>query len=286
MEKRIIGRGALVGALGGLLAFLFARLLAEPVIERAIDYESGRDEAQQALDKAAGLPLPADGPDLFSRSVQSSVGVGFGMIVFGIAMGALFAVVYCLCVGRVGRITPRNLALLVAGGMFLVLYAVPFLKYPANPPSIGHPESIEERTALYLLMVVISAVVLVAAIWLGRKLQARLGNWNSALVSALAFVVVVAVAIVLLPSLGHLSVNHAYGDYATETPQPLKDAAGHIVFPGFPADDLYLFRLYSFAAQLLLWTVIGVGFASLAPRLFGRDTGTANSDATTAAPIV
>ncbi|MFF3574291.1 CbtA family protein [Nocardia jiangxiensis] len=286
MEKRIIGRGALVGALGGLLAFLFARLLAEPVIERAIDYESGRDEARQALDKAAGLPLPADGPDLFSRSVQSSVGVGFGMIVFGIAMGALFAVVYCLCVGRVGRITPRNLALLVAGGMFLVLYAVPFLKYPANPPSIGHPESIEERTALYLLMVVISAVVLVAAIWLGRKLQARLGNWNSALVSALAFVVVAAVAIVLLPSLGHLSVNHAYGDYATETPQPLKDAAGHIVFPGFPADDLYLFRLYSFAAQLLLWTVIGVGFASLAPRLFGRDTGTANSDATTAAPIV
>ncbi|MBY8856121.1 CbtA family protein [Nocardia sp. CA2R105] len=286
MEKRIIGRGALVGALGGLLAFLFARLLAEPVIERAIDYESGRDEAQQALDKAAGLPLPADGPDLFSRSVQSSIGVGFGMIVFGIAMGALFAVVYCLCVGRVGRIMPRNLALLVAGGMFLVLYAVPFLKYPANPPSIGHPESIKERTALYLLMVVISAVVLVAAIWLGRKLQARLSNWNSALVSALAFVVIVAVAIVLLPSLGHLSVNHAYGDYATETPQPLKDPGGHIVFPGFPADDLYLFRLYSFAAQLLLWTVIGVGFASLAPRLFGRDTGTANSDSTTAAPIV
>jgi len=286
MEKRIIGRGALVGALGGLLAFLFARLLAEPVIERAIDYESGRDEAQQALDKVAGLPLPADGPDLFSRSVQSSIGVGFGMIVFGIAMGALFAVAYCLCVGRVGRITPRNLALLVAGGMFLVLYAVPFLKYPANPPSIGHPESIKERTALYLLMVVISAVVLVAAIWLGCKLQARLGNWNSVLVSALAFVVVVAVVIVLLPSLGHLSVNHAYGDYDTETPQPLKDPGGHIVFPGFPADDLYLFRLYSFAAQLLLWTVIGVGFASLAPRLFGPDTGTANSDTTTAAPIV
>ncbi|WP_067677032.1 CbtA family protein [Nocardia miyunensis] len=284
MEKRIIGRGALVGALGGLVAFLFARLLSEPVIGRAIDYESGRDEAQQALDKAAGLPLATDGPELFSRSVQSTVGIGFGMIVFGIAMGALFAVAYCLCVGRVGRVTPRNLALLVAGGMFLVLYGVPFLKYPANPPSIGHPESIGERTGLYLLMVAISAVALVAAIWLGRKVQARLGNWNAVLVSALAFVIVVAVAIVLLPSLGHLSVNHAYGDNATETPQPLKDPGGHIVFPGFPADDLYLFRLYSFAAQLLLWTVIGVGFAALAPRLFGRDTEAASSDATTIAP--
>ena len=286
MEKRIIGRGALVGALAGLLAFIFARLLAEPVIGRAIDYESSRDDMRKALDKAAGLPLPADGPDIFSRSVQSTIGIGFGMIVFGIAMGALFAVVYCVCVGRVGRITPRNLALLVAGGMFLALYAVPFLKYPANPPSIGHPESISERTGLYLLMVLISVVALVGAIWLGRKLQARLGNWFAVIVSALAFIVVMAVVIGLLPSLGQLSVNHAYGNYATETPQPMKDAAGHLVFPGFPADDLYLFRLYSVLAQLLMWTVIGVGFASLAPRLFGENPEVAQAESTTAAPIV
>jgi len=274
MEKRIIGRGVLVGALGGLLAFIFARLLAEPVIGRAIDYESARDDARAALDKAAGLPMPGMGPDLFSRSVQSSIGIGFGMILFGIAMGALFAVVYCVCLGRVGKISPRNLALLVAGGMFAVMYGVPFLKYPANPPSIGHPETIRERTFLFLTMVVISAVALLGAIWLGRRLQARLGNWNAVLVSALAFAVLMGVVFALLPS------------FATETPQPLTDPAGHIVFPGFPADDLFQFRLYSFAAQLLLWTAIGIGFATLAPRLFGRDP-VATADGTPAvAPIV
>ena len=270
MEKRIIGRGVLLGALGGLLAFLFARILAEPIIERAIDYETGRDDAQMALDRAAGHSMADMGdPELFTRTQQANVGLGFGVIVFGMAMGALFAVVYYLALRRAGRIAPRNLALLVSGGMFLTLYAVPFLKYPANPPAIGHSETIKERTGLYVGMIVISLVVLFAAIWLGRTLAPRLGNWTATIAAAAAFVVVMGVVMALLPSLGHLSANAEYGDFATETPQPLTDSSGNIVYPGFPADDLYYFRLYSFAAQLILWTVIGVGFAWLAPRLLG-----------------
>ncbi|MET9487735.1 CbtA family protein [Nocardia sp. NPDC006630] len=276
MEKRIIFRGLLAGALGGLLAFLFARVLAEPIINRAIDYESGRDDAQMALDKAAGHPMADMGTEIFSRDIQSTVGIGFGMILFGIAMGALFATAYCVCVGRVGKLTPRNLALVVAGGMFLVFYGVPFLKYPANPPSIGHPDTIKERTALYVAMIVITGILLLGAIWLGRRLQARLGNWNATLVAAVAFVVAIGIVMALLPSLGHLSANRSeFGDFATETPQPLTDPSGKIVYPGFPADDLFFFRFYSFAAQLILWTVIGVGFATLAPRLFGRQTSPA-----------
>ncbi|MGW5108735.1 CbtA family protein [Nocardia sp. NPDC004123] len=275
MEKRIIGRGVLLGALGGLLAFVFARILAEPIINRAIDYESGRDDAQMALDKAAGKPMGDMGPELFTRAQQENIGLGFGVIVFGAALGALFAVVYFLALRKAGKIAPRNLALLVSGGMFLVLYAVPFLKYPANPPSIGHPETIKERTALFVGMIVISAVVLLAAIWLGRKLAARLGNWTAGVTASVAFVVVMGAVMALLPSLGKLSANKEYGDFATETPQPLKDPSGTIVYPGFPADDLYHFRLYSFAAQLILWAVIGVGFAWLAPRLLGdRSTTT------------
>ncbi|MEV5651159.1 CbtA family protein [Nocardia sp. NPDC052254] len=283
MEKRIIGRGVLVGAIGGLLAFLFARILAEPIINRAIDYEGGRDEAHTQLEQAAGHSMPGmEETELFTRSVQSNIGIGFGMIIFGAAMGALFAVVYCLFIGRVGKLTPRNLALCLAGGMFAVLYAVPFFKYPANPPSIGNPDTIKERTGLYLLMVVISAVAAVGAVWLGRRLQARLGNWTATIVAGLAFVVVVTAIAALLPALGHLAANRALGDAATETPRPLTDASGKIVYPGFPADDLYYFRFYSFAAQVILWTVIGVGFASLAPRLFGR----AETESAAPAPVV
>jgi len=61
MERRLILRGALAGALAGLLTFLFARIFAEPQITAAINYESGRDAAQESLDKAAGMPAMDSG---------------------------------------------------------------------------------------------------------------------------------------------------------------------------------------------------------------------------------
>ncbi|MEE4543768.1 CbtA family protein [Streptomyces sp. V4-01] len=268
MEKRLILRGLLAGAIAGILAFTFARIFAEPQIARAIDYESGRDAAQAALDKAAGLPAEAADPDLFSRTVQADVGIGVGLVLFGMAMGAMFAVVYTVCLGRVGGLRARNLALLVAGGGFLGLYLVPFLKYPANPPAIGHEETIRARTGLYLIMVVCSLLFLGLAVWWGRRLAPRFGNRNATLMAAAGFVVAIGAVMALLPSLGELSANtREYGRHATETPLPLTDARGRIVYPGFPADVLFSFRLYSVAAQLLLWGAIGLVFGPLADRV-------------------
>ena len=268
MEQRLVLRGVLVGALAGLLAFVFARIFAEPQIQAAIDYETGRDTAQAVLDKAVGLPAEPAGPDIFSRTIQANLGIGVGMIFFGIAMGALFAVAYIVCLGRVGNLQPRTLALLVAAGGFLGVYLVPFVKYPANPPSIGHPDTITDRSGLYLLMVLCSVVFLAAAVWLGQRLRGRFGTWNASLLAGAAFMVAIGIVMAILPSLGHLAVNEQqFGHRATETPLPLTNASGTIVYPGFPADVLFDFRLYSVAAQLLLWAAIGLVFAPLAQRL-------------------
>src|SRR5206468_7299 len=113
---------------------------------------------------------------------------------------------------------------------FLGLYGVPFVRYPANPPSIGHPDTIRERGNLYLLMVLASIVFLVLAVVLGQRLKARFGTWNASLLAAGAFVVAIGIVMALLPDLGHLAANRAdYGLHDTETPLPLKDAAGRIV---------------------------------------------------------
>ena len=53
MEIRVILRGALSGFMAGVLGFVFARIFAEPVINQAIDYESGRDAALAADRDAA-----------------------------------------------------------------------------------------------------------------------------------------------------------------------------------------------------------------------------------------
>ena len=113
------------------------------------------------------------------------------------------------------------------------------------------------RTGWYLFAVLASVVLAVAAVWLARRLTARLGGWNAGVLAVEAYVVVIAVVYVLLPRVG-------------ETPQPLRDASGAIIYPGFPADVLYEFRLVSLGTQLLLWATIGLIFGRLAGRLLGE----------------
>jgi predicted cobalt transporter CbtA len=254
MEKRIITRGLLAGAIGGVLAFVFARIFVEPVIGRAIAYEDGVGEAHEM---AHGHGGHEHGVELFTRGVQANIGLGFGVLAFSVAMGALFAVVYCVAYGRVGSLSPRLLSVLLAGGMFLSLYVIPALKYPANPPAVSLEETIRQRTLLYLLMVVVSAALLVAAVYLGRRLASRFGGWNATLIAAGSYVLAVAVVMLVLPTID-------------ETPGPLRDDAGMIIYPAFPADDLYEFRLYSLGTQLVMWAAIGLVFAPLAARLLGE----------------
>ena len=278
MEKKLIGRGVLAGGLAGLLAFAFARVFAEPLIQKAIDYESGRDAAQSALDKAAGLAASGEGHEMFSRTIQADVGIGVGLILFGAAMGALYAIAYVICIGRTGLVRPRPLALLVAAAGFLAVYLVPFVKYPANPPAIGHEETIRDRGTLYLVMLFASVLLMMVAVYVGQRLQRRWGTWRASLLAGAGYVVVIGIVMLLLPQLGHLHANvQEYGRHTTETPLPLRDPDGNVVYPGFSADLLYRFRLYSVAAQLILWTTIGLVFAPLAERLLTGSKDSANT---------
>ncbi|BBZ47062.1 CbtA family protein [Mycobacterium parmense] len=248
MEKPLIARGLLAGAAGAVPAFLFARLCAEPVIGRAIAYEDGRADVEDAHG------VHAHGAELFSRGVQANPGLGFGVLIFGVAVGALFAVLFCVVSARVKTVEPRLLSVLLAAAAFAAAYLVPFVKYPPNPPAVGQADTIEERTGWYVVMVLASVLLAIAAVRLAGTLASRLGGWNSAVLAAGAYLAAVAVVMLLLPGVD-------------ETPAPMRDAAGAIVYPGFPADVLYEFRLVSLATQLVLWVSIGVVFATLAGRL-------------------
>jgi hypothetical protein len=256
MEQRFVVRGFAAGALGGLLAFVFGRVVAEPLIQRAIDYASGRDAVESGLRRGAGLAAAPPDPELFSRTVQRNLGFGVGMVLFGIAMGGLLAVAYVLVSrGMRPTVRPRTMALAIAAAGFAGMFLLPFLKYPANPPGIGHPDTIHTRGLLYVGMVAVSVASVIAAVRAARPLVRQLGAWNATLVAVVGLGVWLAIVMAVLPSFGN------------ETPQPLRSPSGTIVYPGFPADLLYQFRLYAVIAQLVLWGTIGVAFGALAERL-------------------
>lgn len=144
MAGRLLLRGMLAGIVAACLAFLFARVFGEPQVNLAIGYEA-------AMDAAAGEPPEVE---LVSRAVQATAGLLTAAVMYGAAYGGVFALVFAAAYGRIGRFSPRMLAMLLAAGGFVAVVLVPDLKYPANPPGVGNHETIGLRTMAYFEMVV------------------------------------------------------------------------------------------------------------------------------------
>ncbi|MFF3763930.1 CbtA family protein [Streptomyces sp. NPDC001922] len=238
----LLVRGMLAGLVAALCAFAVAYGLGEPSVDASIAVE----EAQAAHEAHAGHGAAAaeeeeEAP--VSRSVQSTAGLATGVLVYGVALGGIASLAFCFVLGRIGRFTPRATAALTAAAAFTTVYLVPFLKYPATPPAVGNPDTIGKRTTLFFLMILLSVLLGIAAIIVGRRLAPRLGNWNATLVAGAGFVLATAVAFVFLPA--------------------NEDA----VKPSFPAALLWEFRLASLAVQAVLWTAFAVAFGTLAQRL-------------------
>lgn len=235
MVRTLLIRGMLTGILAGLLVFAFAKLYGEPQVDLAIAFEDH-------MHQLAGDPPE---PELVSRQVQSTIGLFTGVIVYGAAIGGIFALVFAFAQGRMGRLGPRATAALVAAIGFVAIVVVPQIKYPANPPSIGNPDTIGIRTAVYFGIIVISIVALVVSINFGRALNRRLGAWNAVLAGGALYVVLTAIAFAVMPP-----VN--------EVPQD------------FSAVTLWNFRLVSLGMQMILWATLGLVFGALAERQASR----------------
>jgi hypothetical protein len=224
-------RGLLVGLLAGILASGFARIFAEPQVDRAIGFEEQQRHARGE----------APEPELVSRQTQAGFGLLTGVAVYGTALGGLFSLAFAIVYGRAGTFSPRATAALLALAGFLIIVVVPQLKYPANPPAVGDPGTIGHRTALYFVMLGMSLVTCVLAIGLAQHVRERLGDWNAVLLAMLAFVLVIAATDWLLPDIN-------------EVPDQ------------FSAVVLWRFRIASFGVQAVLWATLGIAFGIAAEK--------------------
>ncbi|MFI5861088.1 CbtA family protein [Streptomyces sp. NPDC051546] len=226
----LLVRGMLAGLLAGVAAFLVAYLLGESQVDAAIAIE---EAGSHDHGDAEAAPV--------SRALQATAGLGTGTLLYGIALGGIAALVYCYALGRIGRFGPRTTAALVAGGLFVTVNLVPFLKYPANPPAVGDPDTVVRRTTLFILMIALSVLLASIALIVGRRLAPRLGNWNASIVASVAFVVAIGIAYAALPGINEVPAD-------------------------FPAALIWKFRLSSLGIQVALWSTFGLAFGFLAER--------------------
>ncbi|WP_405997855.1 CbtA family protein [Streptomyces sp. NBC_00829] len=236
--RALLLRGMLAGLIAGVVALVVAYTLGEGPVDSAIAFEESHAHEH-------------GGEELVSRAMQSTAGLATGVLVFGLAIGGIAALAFCVALGRIGRFGPRATAALVALGALLSVYVVPYLKYPPNPPAVGDPETIGKRTTLYFLMILLSVLLTVAAVILGKRLAPRLGNWNASVAAAVAFVAAAGLAFAFLPSFN-------------EVPK------------GFPPTVIWDFRLATLAIQVTVWTVFGLVFGHFAERLLTEGTATAD----------
>ncbi|XVU20669.1 CbtA family protein [Actinoplanes sp. CA-054009] len=221
-------RGLLAGLIAGLLAGCFAYAFGEPKVDAAIAIEEANAHA--------AAPAEADHHDeeLVSRDGQKG-GLFLATGLYGVAMGGLLATAYTLLRRRLRTPSDTRAALSLAGAALLGIVLVPYVKYPPNPPAVGDPATINQRTISYLAILVIGLVAVWASVVAARTQRAE---WRQAIAAAAGFLVVVVVGYTLLPTIN-------------EVPDT------------FPADLLWSFRIASLGTQVLLWSALGLAFAAL-----------------------
>jgi hypothetical protein len=235
MTRTLLVRGMLVGLAAGIVAFIVAHFFGEPSVAASIAVEE------------AGHSHEAGMVELVSRNVQSTFGLLVALLAFGVAIGGLFGLAFAVAQGRLGSMRARTSAALIALVGFVTICVVPFVKYPANPPAVGQPETIGRRTGLYFTMMLLSILAAVAAVVVARQIH-RLSGWDRVLAGVGIYLTLVTICMAIMPQVNEIGT-------------------------AFPATTLWSFRAGSLLTQLAVWATLGLlygGLTERAERPWGR----------------
>lgn len=163
-SKTFIAITILAGAIAGTVLATINIGVVEPFIDRAIDIENQNAAAAGEIIN----PIEFNDYRLWQKGGQIAAGT-----ILGTSIGALFGIVFAYSRGSITASNNKKKALILAGIMFAVLFLVPALKYPANPPAVGDPETIYYRQSLYIAYLAISGFAALGVALLYRKMGAN-----------------------------------------------------------------------------------------------------------------
>ena len=154
--------GALAGTIHGVVNFA----IVEPYLDQAIGIENQSLFASGEEENTAQFWAEHESYRIWQKSGQVLAGM-----ILGIAMGSLFGIVYVLSRNSLPGKNDVSKSLILAGIMWIVIYLIPFLKYPANPPTVGDGETVALRAILYISFILISGFGAFIFYKLSKKFQ-------------------------------------------------------------------------------------------------------------------
>ena len=154
--------GALAGTIHGVVNFA----IVEPYLDQAIGIENQSLFASGEEENTAQFWAEHESYRIWQKSGQVLAGM-----ILGIAMGSLFGIVYALSRNSLPGKNDVTKSVILAGIMWLTIYIIPFLKYPANPPTVGDGETVMLRAILYVSFIALSGIGVVIFYKLSQKLQ-------------------------------------------------------------------------------------------------------------------
>lgn len=219
----------LAGAIAGTILGAINQVAVEPYIDYAVELE------MQNTNQSSQIINPAEftAYRLWQRGGEMLAGT-----ILGLSIGSLFGIVFAYTHNSVPGSNNKKKALIVAGIMWFVLFLIPALKYPANPPAVGDPETIYYRQSLYVAFLVISGFSALGLAFLYRKMGAL--NIKKSIIPV-AYAAIISGAYLAMPA----------------NPDPINA----------PMDLVMGFRITSAITISMFWGLLGVIFGTFWDKL-------------------
>ena len=158
----------LSGCFAGTIYGALNLLIVEPYLDDAINIEN-----QQLFSTGEEIDGPQFWVEYYEyRSWQKGGQILAGAIL-GTSIGSLFGIVYALSKKSLPSRNNIGKTLILAGLMWFTLFVIPFLKYPANPPTVGDGETVVLRGILYLTLIAISGFLAIGFYQIFKRLKAK-----------------------------------------------------------------------------------------------------------------
>lgn len=220
------------GVIAGIILAFLNLGIVEPTIDKAIALE-----VQKQVSSGENVNMS----ELIDYRYWQKAGAFAGGAIYGAGLASLFGVVFVFARSKLPGKNNKQKAIVLAGIMWLVLFLMVALKYPANPPAVGDPETIYYRETLYVGYIMISglAALGMAVIWIRTRMNSK------KIIIPLMYAAIMVTAYVVMPS----------------NPDKIE----------ISMDLIQTFRILTAITIGVFWGILGIIFGSLWDKFLSRE---------------